>query len=402
MKIIILSHLFPGENDEFNGVCNLSRAKALKRSGNEILIIKPLSVLPPINYIFPLPRVKKLGALISKIFKMPQKYIYGGFPVIAIKWCPLPKRIFWWEQIYFFNYFIGKKIKKILEEYKPDAVITVVTHPEGTYTRYLKEICGCPIISIAEGSEVLLYPKLYRGIEKIVETLNKYSDRVIFVSENMASSAVEKYNFKKWCIIKNGYENSIFTLSLKNLSRDMKSVLSVGSLEFNKGHDLLLNAILELPGWKLTIVGDGRLHQQYLNFIKEHRLTERVKIVQYLNQADLKKLYQSNGLFCMPSRSESFGVAAMEALSCGMPVIGSNTGIMGDVIKNRSNGFILSELTSLCIEETLINASKHPWDQEKIAATVKGYSWDKWAKDISSLIENISLEKREPELLFNP
>jgi glycosyltransferase involved in cell wall biosynthesis len=393
MKIILISHLFPDETDGFGGISNLSRAKALKRAGNDVIIIKPVSVTPPIHYFFPLPDIKKITETIVRTIKTEKKNNYAGFPVYNLKWFPLPKRFLWWEQIYSFNLSVGTKVREIVKGYKPDAIITVVAHPEGTFARYLKKYCGCPVISIAEGSEILVYPKLYRGINKIAGCLNNYSDRVIFVSENMAENAAAKYNFSNWSIIQNGFESIIFNLSLRDPVRKQKSILSVGSLEHVKGHDLLLEAMKELPGWHLTIVGDGRFNKQYSKYIEDNTLSERIKIISYLSPRELKALYAESALFCMPSRSESFGISAIEALACGLPVISSGTGEMKKIIVNGVNGFILNELSSLCIEETLIKASKHQWDREKISDSVKGYSWDRWAKEMTNTLEGIMAGK---------
>jgi teichuronic acid biosynthesis glycosyltransferase TuaC len=389
MKIIILSHLFPDAEDGFNGISNLSRAKALKRLGNDVIIIKPISITPPLRCLFPVPRPGKIAGTITVMIKMQKRITYEGFKVFNLRWFPLPKKFLWWEQIYTFNLCVRKKVKEIVKGYKPDLIITAAAHPEGTYARYLKEYCGCPVVSIAEGSEILVYPRLYRGIAKIADALNNYSDRVVFVSESMAAAAAEKYNFKKWSVIPNGFENKLFNPGIRNTVREFKSILSVGSLEYVKGHDLLLEAMKELPGWKLTIVGNGSCYKEYSRYIAENGMSGRVSIIKYLNQPELKKLYESSILFCMPSRSESFGVAALEALACGLPVVASNTGEMRKVVEKGINGFILSETSPLCIEETLIKASKHEWNPETIAASVKKYSWDKWAKEITELIEGI-------------
>lgn len=393
MKIIFISHLFPDETDGFNGISNLSRVKALKRAGNDVIVLKPVSITPPIHYFLPLPNIKKIAGSIVKTFKMQEQNSYAGFPVHNLKWFPLPKKFLWWEQIYSFNLSIGNKVQEIIKRYRPDVIITVVAHPEGTFARYLKKYCGCPVISIAEGSEVLVYPKLYRGISKIVDSLNNYSDRVVFVSENMAENAAAKYNFRNWSIIQNGFESIVFNLSLRDSARQHKNILSVGSLEYIKGHDLLLEAMKELPGWHLTIVGDGRYEKQYSKYIENNALSDCIRIIKYLSPRELKKLYETSGLFCMPSRSESFGISAIEALACGLPVIASGTGEMKKIIENGVNGFILNELTPLCIEETLIKASKHKWNQEEISDSVKGYSWDRWAKEIMKMIEGIMTDK---------
>lgn len=389
MKILLLSHLFPEKENDFCGINNYSRVKSLRRLGNEIIIAKPVSVFPPMRFLFPVPDFKMLIMYIRKVFSLSYEYTLGGFTVYNLKWVPLPRKFFWWHQIYTFHFCVKRKIKYIINNHKPDVILTVAAHPEGTYSRFLKSFCGCPVISITEGSEILVYPELYKGIGKIVSHLNKYSDLTLFVSDYMAFAAVERFKFTNWQVVKNGYDTSVFNLPENHVERPVRKIVCVGSLESVKGQYPLLEAMKELPGFELTLVGDGRLYSKYMRCISEKYLSGHVRIIKQMNQTELRELYLKSDLMCQPSKSESFCVAALEALACGLPVIASDMGEMSKVIENGMNGFILRDLSPECIANTIIMASKLKWDKRKIAGSVKGYSWDKWAEEITEIAKRI-------------
>lgn len=390
MKILLLSHLFPVENDALSGICNLSRAKALRRIGHEIRIVKPVSILPPVRYFFP--KINKGGiAEYYKSCNLSNRLLeFDGFRVEMIKWFPLPAKYLWWQQIYTFHLSIGMRIKRILKAFKPDIIICAGVHPEGTYSRFIKKYIQVPVITIAEGSEMLVYPEKYSGIDKIVKAINGSSNTLIFVSSYMKTQIMKKYDFTNYQIIPNGYERTLFPAKeKKGISGNFK-IISVGSLDYYKGHDLLLEAVRISKGVELTIIGSGPCYDQYKKIIMENDLSSRVRIIKYVKQSDLSDILSENDLFCLPSRSESFGVAGLEALATGIPVISSKTGEMIKIIKNGINGFLIDEVSAESIAAAISIARQILWNRNEISSSVEKYSWDNWAEEINKVIEKLT------------
>ncbi len=393
MKIILFTHLFPTEAENYNGVCSLARAKALRKLGHEVIVIKPVSMLPPVKYFFPRLHIKNIIKYWRGIRTSRSGNMYEGFHIHKIKWVPLPHKYLWWQQIYFFHLSVRKTVKKIITQLKPEAIITVVAHPEGTYSRYLKKYCGCPVITIAEGSEILVYPGLFKGINKIIKALNKYSDMTVLVSEHMREKTAELYNYTKYRMIRNGYDNELFHFNVAKVNGKPHKIISTGSLDYYKGHDILLEAVRNIPSASLAIVGEGDLYDKYSGFIKSNGLEERVKIIKNMPQAELSSLYAEYDLFCLPSRSESFGVAGLEALACGLPVIASPEGEMKYFIKNGNNGFIVPQLNAENLKTIIIKAMSTGWDRYAIAQSALTYGWDKWGRELENLIMELKLKK---------
>jgi N-acetyl-alpha-D-glucosaminyl L-malate synthase BshA len=89
---------------------------------------------------------------------------------------------------------------------------------------------------------------------------------------------------------------------------------------------------------KLLLVGDGPDRSECERLCRQLNLCDQVKflgkqegIVEILNAADV---------FIIPSQSESFGLAALEAMACGLPVISSSVGGLPELIKHNEGGFI--------------------------------------------------------------
>ena len=93
----------------------------------------------------------------------------------------------------------------------------------------------------------------------------------------------------------------------------------------------------EIPA-RLVLVGDGPERPRAMERAEELGVTEQVLFLGKHQSVD--ELLACADLFLLPSKNESFGLAALEALSCGTPVIGSNTGGLPEVVIHGETGFL--------------------------------------------------------------
>jgi len=108
------------------------------------------------------------------------------------------------------------------------------------------------------------------------------------------------------------------------LGPDEQLVLSVGRISFKKGLDLLLEAVAALEGVHLAIVGpddgDGTLAA-----LERQRdalgVVSRIHFVGPLDTTRPREVYGDADIFVLPSRNESFGIVAAEAVACGVPTV---------------------------------------------------------------------------------
>ncbi|MFA6571677.1 MAG: N-acetyl-alpha-D-glucosaminyl L-malate synthase BshA, partial [Bacteroidota bacterium] len=92
---------------------------------------------------------------------------------------------------------------------------------------------------------------------------------------------------------------------------------------------------------KLLLVGDGPDRKEAELLCIELGIQCHVKFLG--KQTSLVELLSISDIFLLPSQSESFGLSALEAMSCGVPVIASNIGGIPEVVSHNETGF-LSEL----------------------------------------------------------
>jgi L-malate glycosyltransferase len=93
----------------------------------------------------------------------------------------------------------------------------------------------------------------------------------------------------------------------------------------------------EIPS-KLILVGDGPDRSECERLARQLELGDSVKFLG--KQEGLVEILSSSDLFLIPSQSESFGLAALEAMACGLPVISSSVGGLPELVKHNETGFI--------------------------------------------------------------
>ena len=119
----------------------------------------------------------------------------------------------------------------------------------------------------------------------------------------------------------------------------------VGRLEREKGvWEALYSCELVRDRWPvdLTIIGYGSCYNDLLMYIESHNLSKIVKIIHGVAQKDLGRYYRNMNLFLFSSRlEESLGLTGIEAMACGVPVIGSNIGGIATYVRDGKNGFLV-------------------------------------------------------------
>ncbi len=121
-------------------------------------------------------------------------------------------------------------------------------------------------------------------------------------------------------------------------------LLAVGSLVRVKGFDLLLRALAGLkalhPGLRLRVVGDGAERENLGKLAAGLGLAGMVTWEGWIEHRRMPEVYQQADLMVSASLHEAQGMACLEAMACGLPVVGSDTGMLPELLGNHAAGII--------------------------------------------------------------
>jgi len=144
-------------------------------------------------------------------------------------------------------------------------------------------------------------------------------------------------------------------------------ILFVGRLDREKGYDILLEAIRILqktrPEYVYHIVGAPVL----ANLALEKLDAWNVRYYGWIDQAHIDTYYDRANVLVMPSRTEGFGLAALEAFRSYVPVIASNRGALPDIVEHAVNGLIFN-CTASDLAEKLENLNHDTLKRYALAA----------------------------------
>jgi len=126
-----------------------------------------------------------------------------------------------------------------------------------------------------------------------------------------------------------------------NIPENAFVVLSVGELNKNKNHEVIIKAIAELKNSNIfyLICGQGDLKPYLTNLSYKYGIEKQVILLGFRN--DILKIYNTADVFAFPSFREGLSVALMEAMASKLPIICSNIRGNTDLIEDNKGGYLL-------------------------------------------------------------
>jgi glycosyltransferase involved in cell wall biosynthesis len=251
--------------------------------------------------------------------------------------------------------------RRFLAEVRPDVIH--VQHPleRCLYARTVRRVEGwrTPLVVTAHS---LFGEHEEATIRSLMAPNLRAADRVIAVSEHIADQAISLgVEQQRVCVIRSGVDTEQFrpasareraeARARLDIVPDAQLVLFVGNLEPRKQVDVLLRAIARLretmPEVSLLIVGSGEsagpLDQtaQLARLRHALGLDAAARFVGRLSDERLRDAYAAADAFALPSSSEAQGIVALEAMACGLAVVGSRVGGLLGTIDDEQSGFLV-------------------------------------------------------------
>ena len=114
---------------------------------------------------------------------------------------------------------------------------------------------------------------------------------------------------------------------------------ALGRLDFQKGFDVMLRALVDVPEARLVVVGDGPERAALERLAKELALAERVRFEGW--REDARRYLTTFDVFVLPSRFEGFPLAIVEAMLARLPVVAANVGSVAEAVADGETGVLV-------------------------------------------------------------
>lgn len=168
-------------------------------------------------------------------------------------------------------------------------------------------------------------------------------------------------------------------------------IISVASLETHKGQEYLLKAFAKVSqkkeNTKLALIGEGPDRKKLEKKIKNSGIGNKVVLTGM--QGEIARLLKSADLFVLPSIRESFGLALVEAMETGIPVIATRTGGIPEIIENNKSGILVEPGDADSLAAKIIDLIENQPLRQKLTY-VAGHEVKKFnAEDMAAKTEKI-------------
>lgn len=211
----------------------------------------------------------------------------------------------------------------------------------------LEEGIYVPIVTTLHGTDITLVGNHPFYKPAVTFSINK-SDAVTTVSQSLKDDTLRLFNIKKEInVVTNFIDISRFNHDFTDCQRammateDEKIITHISNMREVKRIPDVINVFYniqkEIPA-KLMMVGEGPEREPAEQLCEELGIAE--KVVFFGNSNEIDRILCFSDLFLLPSKTESFGLSALEAMASGVPVISSNTGGIPEVNKEGFSGFL--------------------------------------------------------------
>jgi glycogen synthase len=226
------------------------------------------------------------------------------------------------------------------------------------------------------------------------------ADHVIAVSHLTKRICVERYGLPEWkvTVVYNAIDDDggAGTLRFPPIKRDEKIVLFLGRITMQKGPEYFIAAakkVLErMEDVRFIMAGGGDLARRMIELAAEMGIGHRVLFTGFLRGDDVRKVFQMADLYVMPSVSEPFGIAPLEALANNVPVLISKQSGVAEVLRHalKVDFWDVDEMAN-----KILAVLRHPPLQQTLrdhgTIEVRRFSWTDSAKHCLDVYRHASV-----------
>ncbi|WP_392454662.1 glycosyltransferase [Chryseomicrobium aureum] len=284
-------------------------------------------------------------------------------------------------------------LKGILQSWKPDIFHAHFISSYG----FVGALTGYkPFFVSVWGKDIFDFPKSSGINRKIIEFTLARANVVMSTSHIMAKET-NLYTNKKIWVTPFGVDTTKFRPALMQQEKsEQLRVGTVKALSDKYGIADLVKGFASLhtrfPESELVIAGDGPQRKEYEELASSLGIADAVTFMGKIPHDQVPLTIQSMDIFAVPSteNSESFGVAAVEAMACGVPVVVSNVGGLPEVVVAGETGIVIDKESPDQLAEALIRLAtsselRGTMSRQGVEHVAKHYDWIKNANYMESL-----------------
>ena len=252
-----------------------------------------------------------------------------------------------------------------------------------------------PVVITARGSDINLHTRFRMQRAWIRWAANRAAALVTVSTALRMALADIGVPLSRITVVQNGVDLEAFKVRDRaplraRLGWSRPTLLAVGNLVPEKGHDLIIEALPLLTDVTLVIVGSGPEEQWLRRLARNYGVESRVTWVPYLSQNELAEYYCAADATVLASSREGMANVLLESLACGTRVIASDVGGNAEVVCDDRAGVLLHERSAAAIVEAYRKVRASDLDASMTRLFAERFGWSAPIATLRTLLESVA------------
>ena len=286
---------------------------------------------------------------------------------------------------------LAVKIREVAEQYDLDLVHVHYAIPHAASAFLAKEMLKpkkLRTVTTLHGTDITLVgmmPSFYSITRFIISA----SDAITSVSRFLKQQTIDEFKIEKHIEVINNFVDSdefqpvVDPAIRKRLAPNgEKLVMHVSNFRKVKNLPVVVEVFnevkTEIPA-RLVLVGDGPELEAVERQVA--RLGIRDDVIFMGDREFIADILPGGDVFLLPSRHESFGLAALEAMSCGVPVVGSDVGGLHEVIVDGETGFLCDPQDIGCMKHLILQLLRNDELRSTVAEKARARAVQQFSRE---------------------
>jgi glycosyltransferase involved in cell wall biosynthesis len=295
---------------------------------------------------------------------------------------------------------------KLTLRQRPDATLAFFGIPSGPVAYGLKVFFGIPYFVSLRGGDVPGFQpydlKLYHFFTgPVIREIWARAAGVVGNSKGLSEMARRFSPSLSVETIPNGVDTELYAPLEGHSIADRCRVLFVGRLTYQKGLDVLVEALHGMAAHvrpHVTLAGDGNARTHLERKVKGFGLEDDIRFAGWRDRHEIPDLYKKTDIFVLPSRHEGMSNALLEAMSAGLPVIATDIAGSEELVSHGENGLLVPVEDAPAFSEALTRMVTDLSLRKRMGAEGRKriesrYSWKRIAQEYLEWMER-SLSSR--------
>jgi glycosyltransferase involved in cell wall biosynthesis len=293
-------------------------------------------------------------------------------------------------------------------EFKPDVVHVFFGIPDGPIGWLLKRLYGLPYIISLRGAdvpsdEVKRFARQYKVLRPFVRWLWHDADALVAVSNGLRSYAHETAPALPIQVIPNAIDLSTFIPARQRDRDGPVRLMYVGRFNAFKNVEMLIQAVarlqdIDVGDFELELVGEGEQRPALERLVSELGLTRQIHFSGWVARERIADYYRCADIFTTATTWEGMPNTVLEAMACGLPIVGTQASGLQELVKDGINGYLVPVKDVDALAKALAHLidngyERHRMGRESRKLAEREFAWQYIAEQYVEVYGNV-LEKR--------